>query len=415
MLREALLMTVLTAMLMALGFLLGLYFGNPIGFAFWALIMSIIMNMVMYLFSDKIVLLMTGARIVSPSEEPRLHRIVERLAAKAGIPKPKVAIVPTNVPNAFATGRNPNNALVAATRGLLEKFTDDEIEAVMGHELSHVIHRDTLIAAIAASIAGAISYLAYIARYAPFMASTSYRERNEAGLIPLILASILMPIAAMIVQMAISREREYKADEGSAKITGKPFSLAKALAKIESIVRRRAGMKANPATSHLWIVNPIRGESLLELFSTHPSTRKRIERLRKIAIEMGASWNDDEIRIPEEKIKPAFIPQETTFAAFSAYEPTLEVKIDKLENYILKLLYEHGEMSVKSIVDTVPARFHVSVSEYDVEEALRRLLLRGFAYVKSSFTITTPFGAYNDMKIALTPKGLKIAKRIKSR
>ncbi len=283
MIKEFALMGVLTALLLAIGYVVGLIFGHPEEITFIALIFAAFMNVMSYLYSDRIVLTITGAKVVSEREAPELHSIVEKVALRAGIPKPRVAIVNSLVPNAFATGRNAKNAIVAVTKGLINHLSRDELEAVIGHEISHIKHRDILISSMAATIAGAIAYIAMMGRFSIFFAD---EDRGAAPLLALI-AGILAPIAATIIQFAISREREYKADEGSAKITLKPLALASALEKIERVVRRGYSIKANPATSSLWIVNPFRGDELLELFSTHPPTWKRIERLKKLSLGLN--------------------------------------------------------------------------------------------------------------------------------
>jgi len=241
------------------------------------------MNMLTYLYSDKFVLSMTGAKLVTPNEAPSLHAIVERVATLAGIPKPKVAIVPSSAPNAFATGRSPSRAVVAVTHGLTRLLNEEELEAVISHEIAHVKHRDTLIAAMAATVAGAISYLAFMGRIGFWFGGMD--ENRDAGFLALI-ASMLVPLAALMVQAAISREREYKADEDGAKTIRKPLALASALEKIEKYVSRGLAPRVNPATSPLWIVNPFRGDALLELFSTHPPTWKRIKRLREMSMSL---------------------------------------------------------------------------------------------------------------------------------
>lgn len=284
--RIALLFGFMTGLLMLVGYAIGSLLGSPITAVELALGMAIIMNIFTYLYSDKIVLSMSGARIVSESEYPRLHRIVERLSNTANIPKPRVAIVNSNAPNAFATGRGPSKGVVAVTKGLLSVLNEDEVEAVIGHEIAHIKHRDILVSTIAATLAGAISYLAYLGRWGVLW-STSDRRRNEGSIAAALLAAILAPIAAMLVQMAISREREYGADEDGAKIAGKPMDLANALIKISGAKKLGLTVNVNPSTSHMWIINPIRGGAIEELFSTHPPVEKRVERLKKIAREMG--------------------------------------------------------------------------------------------------------------------------------
>ncbi len=279
-LRTIALLSFLAALLIGIGYLIG---GIPV--ASFMLILSLLFNLIAFLFSDKIVLRSYGARIISEYEMPWLHEIVSSLAQKAGIPKPQIAIVPTSVPNAFATGRSPRHAVVAVTEGILNMLNREELEAVLGHEITHIKNRDMLIGTVAAMIASAIVYLAYIARWFAFLFSD-----DDDSLIALIALAIFAPIAALIIRMAISRTREYLADEGSARLTRNPAALARALMKIERGVKWRP-MKGNPSTSHLFIVNPFRGSTLLKLFSTHPPTEERIEALRKIAKEMGVPFD----------------------------------------------------------------------------------------------------------------------------
>jgi len=286
MLRLALMMTILTAIFVVLGYVIGFLFGAPELIALGALIIAALLNLISYLYSDKIVLSMSHAKVVSETEQPALHRIVSTIAASAGLPKPKVAVIKTPVPNAFATGRGPNNSVVAVTTGLMSTVNENELEAVLSHEVSHVKHRDVLIASVVATIAGAISYLALMGRFSIFMGGSSGRDRN-AGALALIL-SFLAPLAAFLVQTAISRGREYEADREGAMLSRKPLSLASALEKIERSVRSGKPLNVNPSTSPLWIVNPFRGDAILEMFSTHPSTWKRIERLKAIAVSIGS-------------------------------------------------------------------------------------------------------------------------------
>ncbi|MDT7891690.1 MAG: M48 family metalloprotease [Thermoproteota archaeon] len=279
--KTVLLMALLGAILIGIGYLIG---GIAVAFAF--LIMSLILNIIFYFISDKLVLYSAGARIVSEAEAPRLHRIVERVAAKAGIKKPKVAIVNAPQPNAFATGRGPGHAVVAATTGLLTIMNDDELEAVFGHEIGHVVNRDVLVATIAAAIASAITWLAY------FLFLVVLARGRNGGEVALALATyILAPFTASLIQLAISRAREYLADYTSAKLTGKPQDLISALTKIENYIMSGARLDAPQTTASLWIANPFRkgitAEDVIEWFSTHPSTKKRIERLKQIAKEMG--------------------------------------------------------------------------------------------------------------------------------
>ncbi len=286
MLRLALMMTILTGILVLLGYAIGLLFGSPELITLGALIFAAIFNMVSFLYSDRIVLRMTRAKIVSETDQPVLHRIVSSLSAAAGMPKPKVAIISTAVPNAFATGRGPERSVVAVTTGLMNTLNENELEAVLSHEISHVKHRDVLVASVAATIAGAISYLALMGRFSVFFGGYDSRNRN-AGVLALVL-SLLAPLAALLIQTAISRGREYEADKAGAQLSRKPLSLASALEKIERSAKG-TNLKINPSTSPLWIVNPFRGEALMELFSTHPSTWKRIERLNAMAISIGSA------------------------------------------------------------------------------------------------------------------------------
>ena len=283
-LRTGLLMAFLTGLLMALGYVLG----NEAGLLF-AFVFAMVMNFFSYWFSDKIVLTWYRARIVDETEAPELYRMVEGLAREAGIPTPKVAIVPTDVPNAFATGRDPKHGVVAVTQGLLRLLDRDELEGVLAHEISHIKNRDILIQTLAAVLAGAIIMVARWAGWMLWLGGLGGRDRDrDAGsVLGAVLLIVLAPIAAMLIQMAISRAREYLADETGARISGKPWALARALEKIEYYVSMRPLRDGNPATAHMFIVNPFRGISLAELFSTHPPTQKRIERLRKIAMEMG--------------------------------------------------------------------------------------------------------------------------------
>lgn len=275
-----LLFTVLTFILMGVcGFIgyflkIGFLGGILIGF-----IISFALNFGSYFYSDKIVLKMYGAKLVSNKEAPELHSIVEELAMNAGIPTPQVAIVENSTPNAFATGRNPQNAVVAVTTGILNLLNKEELKGVLAHELGHVQNRDILISAIAATIAGAIFI---IADYARFFAIFGGGD-DDGGIIGIIAMTIIAPIAAMMVQLAISRSREYKADESGAQISGNPLALANALNKLQMSVDTKP-MDANPATAHMFIVNPFGGKRkfLLNLFSTHPPINERIKRLEEL-------------------------------------------------------------------------------------------------------------------------------------
>jgi len=279
MIRLVLMMTVLSALFVGVGYVIGLFFGGPELWALGALVIALLLNAFSYLFSDKIALSMSHAKIVSESEQPTLYRIVSSLAASAGLPTPKVAIINSPAPNAFATGRGPNNSVVAVTTGLMGIVNENELEAVLSHEISHVKHKDVLIASVAATIAAAISYLALAGRFGAFFGNS---KNNNAGILALVV-SFLAPLAAMLVQTAISRDREYGADREGAMLSRKPLALASALGKIERAAKSGVKMKVNPTTSPLWIVNPFRGDALLELFSTHPLTSKRIDRLKEMA------------------------------------------------------------------------------------------------------------------------------------
>lgn len=259
--------------------LVGSMFGGRQGMIF-AFILAMGMNVFSYWYSDKIVLRMYRAREVSPNEYPQLYGIVQRLAERAGIPTPRIFIIPEKSPNAFATGRNPDHAVVAVTEGLLELMDRDEIAGVLAHELAHVKNRDILIGSIAATMAGAIMILAGMARWTAFLGGgSSDEEGGGLGTVGLIAMSILAPVAAMLVQMAISRSREYHADAGGSEYVGDSSSLADALEKLGAHARRRP-MEAQANTAHMFIVNPLRAGKLAHLFSTHPPLEERIARLR---------------------------------------------------------------------------------------------------------------------------------------
>ncbi len=246
-----------------------------------ALIIAFAMNFISYFFSDKIVLKMYRAQEVTEAEAPVLYRIVRRLSQKAGIPMPKVYIIPDMSPNAFATGRSPQHAAVAATEGIMQLLTEEELSGVMAHELTHVMHRDILIGTVAATIAGAISYLAQMAQWAMIFGG-GRRDDNDGGSpVASLVMMIVAPIAAMLIQMAISRSREYSADEGGARLNGNPLALANALRKLAK-GSQMIPMHATPATSHMMIVNPFRGGGIVNLFSTHPPIEERIARLESM-------------------------------------------------------------------------------------------------------------------------------------
>jgi heat shock protein HtpX len=273
--KTALLLTVMTLLLMLAGRAFGGQNGMLIALAFAA-----VLNFVSYFFSDKIALATYRAQPVGRDDLPRVYNIVERLAQKESLPMPKVYLIPTDSPNAFATGRNPNHASVAVTQGILGLLNDDELEGVLAHELGHVRNRDILISSIAATLAGAITYLASIARWGMiFGGMRGSRDRDGGGGIAAIAMIFLAPLAAMLIQFAVSRSREYGADDTGAHWTGNPYALASALAKIDAYARQRP-LIATPSTAHLFIIQPfLGGMSFGSLFSTHPPTAKRIERL----------------------------------------------------------------------------------------------------------------------------------------
>jgi len=271
--KTVLLLAGLTAFLVFMGKVLGGRSGMYVAFG-----LAVAMNFFSYWFSDKIVLRMYGAQEVSPAEAPQLHQIVDELAREAGIPKPKVYIIQDESPNAFATGRNPKHAAVAATEGILRLLTPTELKGVLAHEIGHVRNRDILISSIAATMAGAIMILADIARFGAIFGLG--RDDDEGpGILGVLVISIIAPIAAMLIQLAISRSREYLADETGARLAHNPESLARALEKLAMGVER-APMNASPATAHMFIVNPLTGRSLMKLFSTHPPIEERVARLR---------------------------------------------------------------------------------------------------------------------------------------
>jgi heat shock protein HtpX len=272
--KTVLLLALMTAFLIVIGRVLGGRNGMYIAF-----VLAVLMNFFSYWFSDKLVLSMYGAQEASPAEAPKLHQIVEELAREANIPKPRVYIIPTDSPNAFATGRNPEHAAVAATEGIMRLLTPAELKGVLAHEIGHVRNRDILISTIAATMAGAIMILADIARIGAIFGMGGRNDEEGPGILGIIVMSIIAPIAAMLIQLAISRSREYLADETGAHLAHNPESLARALEKL-SLGVERAPMDASPATAHMFIVNPLTGRSLMNLFSTHPPIEERIARLR---------------------------------------------------------------------------------------------------------------------------------------
>ena len=270
--------TILLAVMTALIIWIGQYFGGQQGMII-ALLIAAGMNFFSYWFSDKIVLKMYRAREVGPQQAPEVFEMVKTLTGNAGLPMPKVFVIPKEAPNAFATGRNPEHAVVAVTEGLLNIMDHDEVKGVLAHELAHVKNRDILIGSIAASMAGAIMVLANIARFSALFGGRGGDGDRGGGAIGLIAMSILAPFAAIIIQMAISRSREYLADSTGARFAGSPEGLANALEKLGQY-SKRIPLNANPSTAHMFIVNPLSGRSMMSLFSTHPPLAERIARLR---------------------------------------------------------------------------------------------------------------------------------------
>jgi heat shock protein HtpX len=282
--------TILLAALTALVVWIGQMFGGPNG-AVIALVFAGVMNFFSYWFSDKIVLRMYGAQEISQNEDPELFDIVRELTVKDGLPMPRVYVIPEETPNAFATGRNPEHAAVAVTQGIRRILDRRELAGVLGHELSHVKHRDILVSSIAATLAGAISYLAHMAQWAAIFGGGS-RDREDGGgnIFGLLFMIIVAPLAAMLIQMAVSRSREYMADEGGAKVTHDPLALASALRKLQ-MGAQNIPMQVSDATAtstaHMFIVNPLSGGGIANLFSTHPPMEERIARLEAMAKDMS--------------------------------------------------------------------------------------------------------------------------------
>jgi len=272
-LRTALLLGLLTGLILVCGQLLGGQTGMLL-----ALVFAAALNFGSYWFSDKIVLAMHRAKPVTAAEAPRLHAIVDGLVARAGLPKPALYVLPQQAPNAFATGRNPRHSAVAVTAGLLELMTDEEVQGVVAHELAHVKNRDILISSIAATLAGAITVLASLARWGAIFGGVGGRGDRDGGIIGLLATAIFAPIAALLIQMAVSRSREYAADATGAEIAGQPHGLARALEKLGRY-SQRIPLQTSPSASHLFIVAPLSGRGIKSLFSTHPPLEERIRRL----------------------------------------------------------------------------------------------------------------------------------------
>lgn len=287
-LKTVLLLGLLTGLFLAIGHLVAGKTGMIIAF-----VVALGMNFFAYFFSDKMALAMYGAQEVSYEEAPWLHQMIEELSIKAGIPKPKVYLAPIHIPNAFATGRDPQHAAVAVTSGILQILNRDELRGVLAHEIGHIKNRDILISSIAATIGGAISMLANMA----YFSSLAHSDEEDNGnivfqIIGSIILFIVAPLAATLIQMAISRSREYLADEAGAKISGCPLCLANALKKLEEMahnpnLQALASEEVNPGTAHMMIVNPLRADTIMKLFSTHPPTEERIKRLQEIAMKMS--------------------------------------------------------------------------------------------------------------------------------
>ena len=282
-LKTTFLMALLTVLLVTLGGALGGQGGMGI-----ALVMAAGMNFFSYWFSDKIVLKMYGAQEVGEHDHPAFYGMVRRLATQAGLPMPRVYLIPSESPNAFATGRNPKHAAVAATEGILRLLSSEELEGVMAHELAHVQNRDILVGTIAATFAGAIAMLGNMLQWGAILgAGRSDDEEGAGGLVGSLVMAIVAPLAAMLIQLAVSRSREYLADETGARICGRPLALANALRKLHTASHLMPMQEARPATAHMFIVNPLSGGSLVSLFSTHPPMEERIARLQALA--RGAS------------------------------------------------------------------------------------------------------------------------------
>jgi heat shock protein HtpX len=278
-LKTLALLTGLTLFLMFVGEVIGARLGTQHGMAI-GLAIAAVMNFFSYFFSDKIALSMYRAQPASREDLPRVYNVVERMTQRVGLPMPKIYVIPTDSPNAFATGRNPSHASVAVTQGILNLLDDEELEGVLAHELGHVRNRDILISSVAATLAGAITFLARSLMWAGMFGGYGDRDdRDRGGGFAAILMMILAPIAALLIQMAVSRSREYEADHTGANTTGNPYALARALQKLDAWSKRRP-LVATPSTAHLFIVAPlIGGDTLANLFSTHPPIAKRIERL----------------------------------------------------------------------------------------------------------------------------------------
>jgi heat shock protein HtpX len=282
--KTVLLLGLLSALFLGMGYIFGGVIGLIVAFGF-----ALLMNLWTYWFSDKLALTMARAHEVAPEQEPRLHSMVEEVAGMAGLPKPRVYIVENDAPNAFATGRNPKHSVVAVTTGIMRILNEDELKAVLAHELGHIKNRDILVSAIVATIASAVMFIAFMARWSLFFGGFG-RSRNQTanllGLAAMILIAILAPIGAMVIRMAISRQREYGADEAGARISGRPLALASALRKLQIGAQMRP-MQVSESTAHMYTVSPLRSDFMGNLFSTHPPVEERIARLERMAERMG--------------------------------------------------------------------------------------------------------------------------------
>jgi heat shock protein HtpX len=271
------LLGLLTGIILLFGRLIGGQTGLVVAFGF-----AMVMNVTSYWFSDKIVLRMYRAREVSSSEAPGLHEMVGELSRRASIPKPRIYVIPEQTPNAFATGRNPQNGVVAVTEGIMSLLTREELRGVLAHELGHIRNRDILIQTVAATLAGAIMFLANMVKWGALFGLGGRDGENRGNPLVALVLAIIAPIAALLIQMGISRSREYFADEHGAELAGDPESLASALQKIEAYSTRVAMSHGSPATAHMFIVNPFKNVSVAQLFSTHPPTQERVSRLRSM-------------------------------------------------------------------------------------------------------------------------------------
>jgi heat shock protein HtpX len=284
---------VLMFALILLFMLIGQVIGGRSGMMI-ALVFAFIMNFFAYWFSDKVVLMMYRAKEISEQEGKDIYKIVRNLTTKANIPMPKIYMLPIGVPNAFATGRNINHAVVAVSPELVNILSKDELESVLAHELTHIRNRDILISTIAACLAGAISSIAHMAQFAAFFGGLGNRDDEDHGggnIVGLIVMSIIAPLIAILIQLAISRSREYLADEGAAELTNRPISLANALKKISDAAKAMPLVNASPSSAHLFIVNPMKESFIANMFSTHPSLGRRVARLEKIAGKMTGVWS----------------------------------------------------------------------------------------------------------------------------